>query len=275
MTLALLLLPLFSGLNASEPCEEVYDPYCYTKDDGLDVYHFPITPGTEKWKEARRRHRNGDGPEPEALLSIPDSILTTMSTYGLAATCFKYPGRQPWGTSNLGRMTFEMLAEMFFNRFNGSVELREREDLVSALCRIYISGENYLLQDCQFLDSPLSRTLYLQEMAMLEIVLSRDWVVSRMKRDEIDRVLSLALERDAERRGQPWGTETSMVLWGTILLSNKDGEFSRLVDSNAELREFLQKPILSTSGAQELGFAEEMATFANQRYEILQQGGRQ
>ena len=48
-------------------------------------YDFPIKPGTEEWQKIK------SGDEIAMVCSIPDSILTSLTTEALAKTCLNYP----------------------------------------------------------------------------------------------------------------------------------------------------------------------------------------
>ncbi|UOQ71340.1 hypothetical protein [Hymenobacter cellulosilyticus] len=92
-----------------------------------DAYSFPVTPGTEAWKEFKTQQAMLDATQ------IPAETLRTMSTKGLVTTCLNYPmlpSMHAYGSLQEG---FQAVA----SNFNGLQELLRRPDAGREIFKIY------------------------------------------------------------------------------------------------------------------------------------------
>ncbi len=239
MALALVfsILALHSSANSCEP----YNPYKYTGPETLEVFTFPLLPGTSEWNQASEKFRDGEGPNPRESFTVSDTVLMNYSTKALLWTALRYPRRQPWGTYSLAHPTFIGLESNFFQRFSGAEIARGRDDFASALVELYRQHEPNDLWDCPFI-SNLHGSYFQEDLGLLEILLSNYEVLDRLDPREKEDLLHLVLERFSARKDQVAGNGTSAALAGRILLSLDNPEFRRECDRDDALEVFLDMP---------------------------------
>ncbi len=235
-----LFISILAPHSSAKSCES-YNPYKYTGTAELEVFTFSLLPGTPEWKNASQSFREGRGPNPEESFKVEDSELVNYSTESLLWTALRYPRRQLWGTYSVAYPSFAGLERNFYRRFNGAEIARDRSDFTAALLELYRQHEPSDLENCPF-DSQLHRSYFQEDLGLLEILLSSEEVLSRLRPREKEDLLLLVLDRFAERKTQTAGKGSSAALTGRILLRLDAPAFQHECESNEKLATFLENP---------------------------------
>jgi len=249
-----LILAILAPPSAAKSCES-YNPYKYTGREELEVFTFPLLPGTAQWQSAALAYREGRGPNPRESFQVEESELLNYSTESLLWTALRHPSRQAWGTYSVARPSFAGLERIFFARFDGAEIARQRDDYVAALLELYRRHEPTDLRNCSF-DSELYRSCFQEDLGLLDILLSSEETLSKLGPREKDDLLILILDRYSERKGQTSGKGSSAALAGRILLSLDDPAFRHVCEGNAQLARFLENPHVDITNR--FPFAEEV-----------------
>jgi hypothetical protein len=173
-----LVLVLFSGMFMTE-CKKGSDPPTdeeilgnIVRPEIIDEYKYPIHPGTPEWAKLS----NHD--EMLEALSLPDSVLQKISTWGLVATCFNYPLSGDYAAHNNQVAYMNDLAQ----EFNGLKELFAREDVPVIL-----------LYDYRHLDFSLYQSF--MDTQFMELLIGCDAYVSRLDKRQLQYLAYVALEK--------------------------------------------------------------------------------
>lgn len=200
-------------------------------DSLLDVYEYPIKPGTPEWRNLK------SGAEMIETLQIPDSILSKMSTEGLVVTCLNYPSLWHMGAYD----SYQRGVEIVMKRFNGFVELSKRADAGTFLMK------EYLKLDPDDLDpdwSAIQKGGFQFQFMHLEMILSQRQFLEKLSHDERIALLKNSLDKYtakvfSESYKSTFIWKTNVLLIGRILLVEEDSEFKNRYDHDEELRIFL------------------------------------
>ena len=239
-TVLVAILAILASPASVKSCEP-YNPYRYTGAETLEVYKFPLLPGTPEWKDASRAFREGVGPNPRESFKVGDSLLSGYSTEDLLWTALRFPHRRPWGTYSVAYPSFAGLESNFFSRFNGAKIAKERNDFTVALLDLYRQQDPNALSNCPF-DSELHRNYFQEDLGLLEILLSSDTVLSQLSLREKEDLLRLVLDRFPVRSGHVAGNGSSAALAGRILLSVDASAFRQECEGQQSLAVFLENP---------------------------------
>jgi hypothetical protein len=98
-----------------------------------DVYDFPVKRGTEQWNALKSYQDKRDA------CTVPESLLSTMSTKGLIETFLNYPLLGDLMVFSTPQEGIRKLQE----NFNGARELLKRKDVAPLLLEKYTSIEIY------------------------------------------------------------------------------------------------------------------------------------
>jgi hypothetical protein len=143
----------------------------------IDEYIYPVRPGMPEWALLQGHD------EMEQVLTIPDTVLQKISTWGLCETCFNYPLGSDYAAYNFAELYINNLAISF----NGLVELFSREDAPTVI--LY----NYRNIDVSKFNTSL-------DMGFLEMVIGCDSFVSKLDKRQKQYLVLVALEKYSEQR---------------------------------------------------------------------------
>lgn len=146
----------------------------------IDEYIYPIRPGTEAWSNLVTETDRFNA------MQLPDSILQSISTWGLISTCFNYPAYGLWGAFNDISGYMNGLSE----RFNGLKELYARDDVTGILLYTY----RHL--DLEKFDNSI-------KLSFAELVIGSDKFVSLLDRKQKIYLVSVALSKYGEECNKP------------------------------------------------------------------------
>jgi hypothetical protein len=135
---------------------------CSELPTGKMVWDYPLKPGTEEWKKLINLEQKIEA------LQIPKDILSSLSTEDLTAICVQYPLYHNAYAFN----SFDYGLDIFFNGFNGLIELFKREDALKELLKY----NHAKFSDISILDgkeASLEKGLYIISVSHLEALLSR------------------------------------------------------------------------------------------------------
>ena len=188
-------------------------------------YEFPVRPGMESWKEL-----NGGDERAEAVLN-PKAYIDSLTTTALVETVLNYPlFLEVFAHDNL-QIGFERLLPFV----NGLAALLTRKD----------AGES-ALSKYEALQIPKLATREIRsfEDLYLELLLSREEVLSTLDEEKLKKLQSVAYEKTiAKLENEDYGKtsiQSAALILAKILV--RSGENNRLLESanEAELGLFLQ-----------------------------------
>ncbi len=197
--------------------------------DSLDVYEFPIIPGTPEWRELP-----GHRARVEAC-QIPDGILAEMSTEGLVETCMRYPHRNLWAVSSTGMLVG---IQGIIDGFNGLSELMTRPDAGVALLNAYQSNDPARIPSDWAVWDDGDRALVM-DLTYLELLLGQEPVLSGMPPGAKLALIELCL-KNRSSRGEYAIDGSSAVLVGRTLMSMGYEPFMREWEQSEALQSFLE-----------------------------------
>ncbi|MEW6104420.1 MAG: HEAT repeat domain-containing protein [bacterium] len=210
----------------------------------IDVYDFPIKPGTEEWKAL------GSTENRIKACQIPEDILKKMSTEGLIETCLGYPGLPNMFLSNNPQTGFDSIVRTF----NGLQELLRRKDAGTKLLARYRQIRKL---DRQSIQKELGKlgTLYFR---CFEMLISQDVILSKMTKEERIELLRESIwkfnekqkydlyssaSKDKEGKRRVRSPETLLIM-GRILQKEKFEPFILKTQNKESLRIFFENPHL-------------------------------
>ncbi len=234
------------------PEEGHYHPNAYTGEvGGLDVWSFPILPGTIEWGSAEEEVKNQS-------MVMPPSVLQSISTKGLAWTCIKNPWRMNWIFHNSQKLPTCRPSDDW--RFNGCIELFGRADVGVTLLEMYSTFIDLSYRP-SYLDSSIvsegAMWFFINDISLLEMWLARSDVLSQLDQSQLSNLLCLAQIRDVRVADSFCGKDARAALLGNVLLRMEDprvGEISgNLLESH---RSFILNPGFSRKGLGGSGYEE-------------------
>ncbi len=261
----LAILMAASALGHAEDAGECgYEMYQVTSPGTLDVYEFPVVPGTPEWGAMEEQ-------EKRESYQIPGEILDRISTKGLAWTCLKSPRRHFWLYDGMARPLTGVRSVI--RRSNGFRELLRRPDVGAALFKMYAEMDPDALQRDYELTRRRQERFYkvfreqgpeaakeakraardewLPDMefdhfqwdfALLEMLLGLEEVLSTMTPETKVDLLAICLERYATRVRRDQGSLTIHLLMARILRDLGFRAFEQRFAESADLRAFVAGP---------------------------------
>lgn len=223
-------LLLFSACNRDDDPSPHCEPYRAPAQ--LDVYTYPIVPGTPEWAELET------GEQKYAVTQLPDSVLQTISTEGLVETILSYPlllNMIAWPTYQRG-------VESIINRFNGFQELSRREDAAAALLARY----EHMNPACYSgLESEAKIGAYTNNYALFEAVLAQEIYLRTFSAVQKDRLLRLALSDYAEKKRHPeiysiFNLKSNAIIMARLMLLEKYPPFLKAMQQDDYLKVFVE-----------------------------------
>lgn len=199
---ALTLILLGFTLNG---CEKSVDQFPYEeevlmnveKPNIIDDYIYPVRPGTEAWSYLRTESERFNA------MQLPDSILQTISTWGLISTCFNYPAYGMWGAFE----DFSGYMNGLSERFNGLKELFARDNVRGTLLYTY-----------RHLD--LKEFDNLIKLSFAELIIGSDKFVSLLDRKQKIYLVSVALSKYGEESNNPdISMGSAIFVMGNVMLN--------------------------------------------------------
>jgi len=140
-------------------------------------YVYPVRPGTPEWAALTSHDEMLDA------CKIPDSVLQTLSTWGLFATCIDYPLYGDYFAFNHQATWINDLSQSF----NGLRELFSRTD-----------APQVLLYDYRYLDLEKNPSFLVRN--YFELLIGCDASVSRMNNRQLLYLVAVALDKDKQQR---------------------------------------------------------------------------
>jgi hypothetical protein len=195
----LFFLVLLAGCNRSE------GPTA----DAVDVYHFPVQPGTEEWRQLNSRV------EMLAAVQIPQDVLDNMSTAGLVETVLNYPLYGDLFAHSSSQVGIEAIRR----DFNGLSTLLTRPDAGTLLLERYQAMD---LNEVQEKPTPAERGDFVSRVRYLEIILAQPEILSQLSLEERTVLLQEAMVKRDEKLALLayygyTGLEPTALLAGRIL----------------------------------------------------------
>lgn len=199
-TLTLILLGF--TLNG---CEKSVDEFPYeeevllnvVKPNVIDEYIYPVRPGTEAWSYLRTEN------ERFIAMQLPDSVLQTISTWGLISTCFNYPAYGFWSAYDNISGYMDGLSE----RFNGLKELFARDNVTGTLLYTYRN------LDHKEFNNPI-------KFSFAELIIGSDKFISLLDKKQKIYLVSIALSKYGEESNNPdIGEGSSIFVMGNVMLN--------------------------------------------------------
>lgn len=164
------------------------------KPEVIDEYLFPVRPGTPEWAKLNSHD------EMLKVLELPDSVLRSITTWGLVQTCFNYPLAGDYAAHNNQVAYINDLAVSF----NGLKELFARDDISSVLLYNYRHLDFSLFQN--FMDAQFT-----------ELLIGCDAFVSRLDQRQLQYLVLVALEK---ARYQKEHFESSFPPYSYFIMAN-------------------------------------------------------
>lgn len=170
-------------------------------------YDFPVKPGSHQWAKL------SSSKEMDEVSTVPDGILSSLTTRALLITCLNYP-----------RIIDFFLAEdmqagfVFYSiHFNGLAELLMRPDLNQVLLKSYIGLE---LPSSKMSEYDVKLTF--MQIAFWELLLSQETIINKYDENEIKLLHSEAIKKLEQRQkgGESlYRQRTSALIISRILFS--------------------------------------------------------
>jgi hypothetical protein len=164
------------------------------KPEIIDVYIYPIRPGTPEWGTLTSYDQM------LAAIKLPDSILHSISTWGLVMTCFNYPLSGDYFAHNNQVAYMNDLSQSF----NGLKELFSREDISTIL--LY----NYRHMDFSLYPSFIDRHF-------IELLIGCNAYLSKLNQRQLQYLVSVALEKANYQRAH---FESSFPPYSYFIMAN-------------------------------------------------------
>jgi hypothetical protein len=164
------------------------------KPEIIDVYIYPIRPGTPEWATLT----NHD--EMLEAIEIPDSVLQNISTWGLTESCFNYPLSGDCFAHNNQVAYINDLVKSF----NGLKELFSREDISTILLYSYRHMDFSLYPN--FMDRHF-----------IELLIGCDSYLSKLNQRQLQYLASVALEKANYQRDH---FESSFPPYSYFIMAN-------------------------------------------------------
>lgn len=224
------ILVLFSS------CDKEVDngPKCepYQAPVQLDVYTYPVVPGTPEWAEIQT------GEEMYGVTQLPDSVLQAISTEGLVETILNYPlllRMTAWPTYQRG-------VESIMELFNGFHELSRRSDGSAALLARY---ERMNPTCYRGLKSETEIGKHTLDYAIFEAILAQEDFLSKLSAEQKDRLLQLALEDYAEKKQHPdiysiFNLKSTAIIMARLMDMEKYPPFLKAMQQDDYLKVFVE-----------------------------------
>lgn len=228
-TLLWIVLLLFSACGKDDP-----KPNCepYQAPAQLDVYSYPIVPGTPEWAELET------GEQMVAVTQLPDSVLQNISTEGLVETCLNYPILSQIST----RTILQRGVEEILGRFNGFQELSQREDAARALLERY----GHMNPACYGgLATEIDMGKYTLNHAYLEAIFSQQTYLTKLSDKEKSQLMQLALSYYAEKKKHPdiysiFNLKCSAIIMARLMLLEEYPPFLAAMQQDDYLKVFVE-----------------------------------
>jgi len=166
--------------------------------DIIDEYIYPVRPGTEAWSNLRTETERFNA------MQLPDSILQSISTWGLIRTCFNLPAYGYWGAFD----DYSGAVNGLFARFNGFTELFSREDLIGKLLFTY----RHL--DFNELDNPI-------KYSWAELIIGSDKFISFLDKKQRIYLVSVALYKyKLECKNPEISMQSAIYIMGNVMFND-------------------------------------------------------
>ncbi len=198
----------------------------------LDVYIYPIVPGTPEWAELET------GEQMVAVTQLPDSVIQTISTEGLIETCLDYPLL----SHVLTRSTLQRGVEETLDRFNGFQELSQREDAARDLLARYGRMDPACYGG---LETEIAVGGYTLNYAYFEAIFSQQTYLTKLSDAEKDKLMQLALSYYAEKKKHPdiysiFNLKCSAIIMARLMLLEKYSPFLDAMQRDNYLKIFVE-----------------------------------
>lgn len=147
-----------------------------------EPYDFPVKPGSLEWKKLK------SGKEMAEVCSIPDPILSLLTTEALAKSCLSYPLLNEVFYAN----NFQKGIEGVIKNFNGLSELLKRKDAGQELFKIY---KNKNVKDLNENSSEVQQGLFSLDFTYLELLLSQPQILNNLSSKERTELVKEAITK--------------------------------------------------------------------------------
>ena len=205
--------------------------FIYEFGEALDIYDFPIKPGTEEWNQLPSTTAR------KTALQIPDALLPVISTKGLLETCLQYPFLL---SSMQSFYSFQIGFEELMKSFNGFPEFFKRPKLTNVLMEKYenLKGEVesiWSLERYDQINFPFRHFV-------VEFMLAQDTVVNNLSEEQEKHLILLSLENQKIKQtysdifSERFNIMSRYLLYAKILM--KDSDF---IIEDAEVKEALSE----------------------------------
>jgi len=202
-----------------------------------DGYDYPIKAGTDAWRTFATH---------DAMLQacqIPEDILKSMSTKGLAETVLEYPLLGDMMAYNTIQQGFDAVA----SQFNGLPELLNRKDAGTELLAMYSRmdpqaiGENW---------GDVQKGAYGSSIANVEILLAQDQILDSLSGIQLGNLIAEARSKYTAKQQSaiygPIGQGYSIWLIGKALQQVDYLPFEGQIHEDAALQDFLGSGFYAT-----------------------------
>jgi hypothetical protein len=177
--------------------------------DPVDVYHFPVQPGTEEWRQLTSRTKM------LAAVQVPQDMLDNMSTAGLVETVLNYPLYGDLFAYHFSQTGIEAVQR----DFNGLSTLLTRPDAGGLLLERYQTID---LNDVQEKLTLIEQGEFAVRMKYLEIILAQPEILAQLSAEERTLLLQETMVKRDEKLALLayygyMGLEPTALLAGRIL----------------------------------------------------------
>lgn len=198
---------------------------CMNMPRPVDSYDYPILPGSKEWASFTT------GEEMREACQVPVSVLEKMSTHAVIQAILEHPQLFLLFHRYEYQLDLRMVASS-----NAYSELAERKDAVAAL------------SERLFLANPLTKGSERVSMT-LELLISQYVFLSQMNLTEMKKIVEVSLKNDNLRQKHfklpplQYDRLIALLLIGKIMVAAEYADFLDAVNSNDELKDFLDLEI--------------------------------
>ncbi len=215
-------------------CEEEVKPCCDCNKitRAIDVYEYPIKPGTAEWASLK------NGSEMLEVCQLPDSILYSISTYGLFISCLEFP---IFNQINAYKSLQEGM-DYFMENFNGMSELKKRKNDGEKTSELY----KLMVISCYDTIPPNKSALlgaYTFKFTHIEMLMAQPGILSSMNNAIIRDLFKEALIKYQQKKTHQnlygiYGLKTTSFLMLHIMKKMNYDPILNEITQNNELRYF-------------------------------------
>lgn len=149
---------------------------CIAQEKSL-TWDYPVKPGMGEWNKFESR------PEMAEACNIPEAVIKDISTSSLLELCLNYPLIHDIMSFNFPQMGFAHVS----SSFNGFSELFKRQDVGTVLIDKYLL---FNAEQVQEISSGIERGLHIASLAIIELILSQEEVISKLTEDEKEMLIN-------------------------------------------------------------------------------------